>query len=169
MMKLLNGLVRKSQSSTFYLWLLNLLASRAVPFNKPHSFKIRSIRDHEIEIELPYKKRNLNHIKGIHACALATLCEYSTGMLLLTNLDATRYRIILKNINITYHYQARKNVYAHFALDKEWVQKNIIEALRDQEAIFHEFSIDVKDEENNSVCTGLIQWQVKDWNKVRTR
>lgn len=96
-MNKLNRLVAKAEKSSFYLWVLNVIAGRFVPFNKPHTFSIKHITSNSIHIELPYKKVNLNHIKGIHACALATLCEYCTGTVLLLSLDPSMYRIILNH------------------------------------------------------------------------
>lgn len=167
-MNKLNWLIGKAQHSAFYLWLLNKAAERFVSFNKPHSFKIRNITNHFVEIELPYKRLNLNHIKGIHACALATLCEYSTGLVLLSATDANLYRIILKNINITYHYQAKTNVLASFKLSEEWIKENVVVPLKEKEAVFIGLQIEVYDKHKNHICTGLINWQIKPWKKVKT-
>jgi acyl-coenzyme A thioesterase PaaI-like protein len=166
--KKLHFLIDRAKGSAFYLWLLNFSAARIVPFNRPHSFRIRTISKSSVTIELPYRKANLNHIKGIHACALATLCEYSTGIVLLASLDASSYRIILKNIHMTYHYQAKKNVYANFVLSDEQLT-TIKSSLQTQEAIFSEHKVDVYDSENNHICTGLINWQIKNWKKVKMK
>jgi hypothetical protein len=165
----LHTLIDKASRSKFYLSILNFLSAYIVPFNRPHKFKITDITRNSIRIKLPYRSSNLNHIKGIHACALATLCEYSTGLMLLSSLNPKKYRIILKNINMTYHYQAKKNVYVNFDLNDEWLQKNIIKPLKANEALFHEFKVDVHDEDEVLVCTGLINWQIKDWSKVKTK
>ena len=165
----LNVLATKAEKSNFYLWILNWFAAGMVPFNKPHSFSIEQISSESIAIKLPYKKLNLNHIKGIHACALATLCEYATGMLLLNAIDANLYRIILKNIHMTYHYQAKTDVFAKFDLKKEEVIANIVIPLQNQQAIFKEFTIEIYDKMQNHICTGLINWQVKSWHHVKTK
>ena len=168
-MNKLNRLIAKTRNSSFYLWLLNLVAKHVVPFNKPHSFTIKHITDQSIVIELPYKKANLNHVKGIHACALATLCEYCTGVVLLSSTDASLYRIMLKNINMTYHYQAKSTVHAKFELTKDWIEANIISPLKNTEAVFSEFKIEVYDIGNNHICTGIINWQIKSWKNVKTK
>ena len=167
-MNILNWLIKKAQGSSFYLWLLNMAAGRFVPFNKPHSFTIIQITRQSIEVKLPYKKVNLNHIKGIHACALATLSEYCTGIVLLSAIDAALYRIILKNIHLTYHYQAKTTVSAKFELNEDWIEANIINPLKSKEAVFAELKIEVYDVRKNHICTGLINWQIKSWKKVKT-
>jgi hypothetical protein len=72
----LNVFVQKAKHSKFYLWVLNFVLLRMVPFNNPHKLKIQTIADDGITMFAANTKNNRNHIKGIHACLLATLCEY---------------------------------------------------------------------------------------------
>ena len=76
----LNGLLKRASKSPTYLKLLNYGLARKIPFNKPHGFKILEVGEEHITTFLPYKKSNLNHIRGLHACALATLSELTTGV-----------------------------------------------------------------------------------------
>lgn len=161
--------VLKAKDSKLHLWLLNFVLLRTVPFNKPHGLKVVAIEDDELIIEAKYSKPNQNHIKGIHACLLATLCEYVSGLSLLLKLDPKDYRIILKNINMTYHYQARKNVQARFRLAPDFFEQEIRIPLQQADAIFREFTIEIYDQEENHICTGLINWQIKSWKNVKTK
>ncbi len=161
--------VLKARDSKFHLWLLNTVLLRTVPFNKPHRLKVSHISGDEITITAKNKSYNQNHIKGIHACLLATLCEYVSGLSLLLKLDPKEYRIILKNIHMTYHYQAKENVHVTFKLSDDYFSKEILQPLEDSEAIFKEFAIDVFDTKQNHICTGLINWQIKSWKKVKTQ
>jgi acyl-coenzyme A thioesterase PaaI-like protein len=167
-MNKLAALVEKAKKSSFYLWLLNTVLLRTVPFNKPHGLKLVSLGDGEITIMARNKRSNQNHIKSIHACMLATLCEYACGLSLTLQLPANEYRIILKSINMTYHYQAKMDVLAKFKLSKEDVERTILTPLKTQDAIFGEYAVEVYDTANNHICTGLINWQVKAWNKTKT-
>lgn len=168
-MKELNALVEKAKRSAFYLWLLNLVLLRAVPFNKPHGLKVLSITGTEVTIGARNRSSNRNHIKGVHACLLATLCEYASGLSLLIHLSAKDYRIILKNIHMTYHYQAKQDVKVVFRLTKEEVEAAIKTPLQSREALFHEFKVEVYDAEANHICTGLINWQIKAWKHVKSK
>jgi acyl-coenzyme A thioesterase PaaI-like protein len=161
--------VQKAKNSKFHLWLLNTVLLRTVPFNKPHGLKVFAIGDDEITIVARNIRPNQNHIKGIHACLLATLCEYVSGLSLLLKLDPKEYRIILKNINMTYHYQAKTNVHVSFGLPPIMFEEEILKPLEQAEAIFKEFEIDVYDEHENHICTGLINWQIKSWKNVKTK
>jgi|ERR1700722_15168291 len=168
-MNKLNALVQKAKTSAFYLWLLNLILLRTVPFNKPHRLKITKITDDELTITAFNKWYNHNHIKGIHACLLATLCEYVSGLSLTMHLPANEYRIILKNIHMTYHYQAKMDVAVKFKLDKQEVEKTILTPLKNDEAIFREYTVEAYDKANNHICTGLINWQIKAWKNARMK
>ena len=161
--------IEKAKSSRFQLWLLNILLLRTVPFNKPHHLKIAAIEKDTITIVARNTRNNRNHIKSIHACVLATLCEYASGLSLLAKLDHTQYRIILKNINMTYHYQAKKSVQVTFGISQDELERLIIQPLASSEKIFHEFTVNGFDSDRNHVCTGKINWQVKAWSNVKTR
>lgn len=168
-MERLNSLVLKARSSKFYLWLLNIVLLRVVPFNNQHKLRVLSIKEGEVSVYASYARKNMNHIKGIHACLLATLCEYATGLSLLLHLSPKEYRVILKGINITYHYQAKNNVFVNFRLDKKEIEENILTPLQNYDAVFREYTVEVFDAKNNHICTGLINWQIKAWEKVKTK
>lgn len=165
----LNSLIQKARHSGFYLWVLNVVLLRTVPFNKPHNIRVTHIGEDELTMSAKNIKPNRNHIRGIHACLLATLCEYVSGLSLLVHFSPKEYRIILKTIHMTYHYQAKSAVYVKFKITKEQIQSEILNPLKTQEAIFKEFPVEVYDSENNHICTGLINWQIKAWKNVKMK
>lgn len=165
----LNAIIAKAKHSKFYLWVLNTILLKTVPFNKPHNLKVTHIGEDELTITAQNSRSNQNHIKGIHACLLATLCEYVSGLSLLMNFSAKDYRIILKNIHMTYHYQAKTAVHVTFKITKQQIEEEILTPLRAQDAIFKEFPVEVYDLENNHICTGLINWQIKAWKNVKMK
>jgi len=149
--------------------MLNSGLNRKVPFNKPHGFKILESGDDHITIYLPYKKANLNHIKGVHACALATLSEFTTGLSLIRKLDDKKYRIILKSLRMEYYYQGKTGITATYTLDDDWLKEMIINPLKEEESVTVMLEVESHDTKSNHICTGFIEWQVKDWKKVRTK
>ncbi|HMT27763.1 MAG TPA: DUF4442 domain-containing protein [Bacteroidia bacterium] len=146
---------------------MNFVLSRSIPFNAPHGFKIVSIKPGETKIILPYRRSNLNHVKGIHACALATLCEYTTGMTLISKISEEKYRIILKSLRLEYHYQAKMNVSAEFNISDEFIEQKIYGPLLSTDAVFLELEIKIHDNQSNHICTGFVNWQIKKWEKVK--
>jgi len=131
----ISKIVGKAKTSGFYRKILNNGLNRLVPFNKPHGFKIVEIGSHHLKTLVPYKKSNFNHIKGIHACALATLSEFTTGFLLLSRLDPKKYRIIMQNLNMEYHYQAKMDSYGIFYISEEFLDELIYQPLKITEKV----------------------------------
>jgi hypothetical protein len=162
-------IIQKAKTSDFYKSVLNFSLNRMIPFNKPHDFKIVELGDFHIKTLIPYRKSNFNHIRGLHACALATISEFTTGFLLINKLDAKKYRLIMQRLEMDYHFQGKMNAFATFTISEEWVQTNIYEPLKTLEAVVIPCEIKIHDEKDNHLTTGKIFWQVKDWNKVKTK
>jgi acyl-coenzyme A thioesterase PaaI-like protein len=162
-------IVEKAKHSSLYLKILNWSLNRMIPFNKPHGFRIVEIGDHHLKTLIPYKQKNFNHIRGLHACALATISEFTTGFLLVTKLDAKKYRLIMQRLEMDYHYQGKTDAYAVFSLDAEWFEQNIYTPLKHQESTVVICEVKINDEKGNHLTTGKVYWQVKDWSKVKTK
>src|SRR3954466_10868849 len=128
-------LVQKAKTSSFYKRLLNWSLSRMIPFNKPHAFKIVELSDFRIKTLIPYRKSNLNHIRGLHACSLATISEFTTGFLLISSLDMKKYRLIMTRLEMDYHYQGKMDSFAEFSISKDWITDKIITPLQTQDAV----------------------------------
>jgi len=159
----------KAKSSGVYLRMINIVINRIVPFNKPHHFKILEISDNHLKTLVPYRKSNFNHIKGIHACALATLSEFTTGFLLLTKLDSKKYRLIMHSLSMDYHYQAKMDAYATFFISKEWLEELIYKPLDTGEKVLVDCTVEIYDKESNHISSGLVKWQIKSWEQVKTK
>jgi hypothetical protein len=140
-----------------------------IPFNQPHGFKIIEIGEYELKILLPYKRKNLNHIKGLHACALATVSEYTTGLLLISKLGFDRYRIIMQHLAMDYHYQGKMDATAHFTISEPWLQEHIYEPLKTLESVTAICEIKIHDINGNHLTTGRVHWQIKEWKRVKTK
>lgn len=161
--------INNAKKSKFGLFKLNIGLSYIIPFNKRHHIKVVDISDNSVRTTIPYKRRNLNHIKGIHACGLATAAEFASGLLLLTKLGGKKYRLIMESLEMKYHYQAKCDVFAEFSVNEDWMKEMIYRPLKDNDTIMVKCEIKLIDEENNHVATGYTNWQIKDWEKVRTR
>lgn len=162
-------ILEKAKQSAFYLKLLNWSLNRMIPFNKPHGFKIFEIEDFRLKTMIPYRKRNFNHIRGLHACALATISEFTTGFLLLSNLDMKKYRIIMQRMEMDYHYQGKMDAFAEFIISKEWLEEKIVMPLASQESVVVPCEVKIHDSQGNHLTTGKVFWQVKDWSHVKTK
>lgn len=161
--------IAHAKKSKFGLFKLNLGLGYMIPFNHPHGIKIAELGDDFVRTKIPYQKRNFNHIKGIHACGLATAAEFASGFLLLTKLGSENYRLIMESIEMKYHYQAKKDVYAKFEVTEKWMNENVFMPLKETDVLFIRCEILLHDTENNHVATGYTNWQIKPWKKVKTQ
>lgn len=160
-------LLKKAEQSSFALMLLNIGLKRMIPFNSPHRFKIINVAPASITITAPYIRRNKNHVNGIHACALATLCEYSCGLMLARTFDPKTYRVILKELKVNYQYQAKEEVITNYSLPESTIS-SIKQTLTTEDAALCTLIVTINDKQGNIICTGEVTWQVKPWNKTRT-
>ena len=161
-------LIDKAKHSKLKLFILNTLLSYGIPFNKPHGIKVVKITNNSVQTFIKSRRINHNHIRGIHACALATISEFASGLMLLSRLDPSEFRIIMKTISVNYHYQAKKNVISTSKLSEEKLEE-IKGSLRGSPSTEIEMLSECYDDDNNHICTAQIIWQIKSWSAVRTK
>lgn len=159
----------KAEKSNFWLWFLNQVMSNMIPFNKPHGLKITKITKNRLETVLPLKRKNQNHLKGIHACALATIGEFTAGALLVSRLDPKKYRMILKELKVNYFYQAKSDVNASFDLNEDYYQNEIVIKIEEQNILELPLIVQIFDLSQNHICDVQSYWQIKKWDLVKTK
>jgi acyl-coenzyme A thioesterase PaaI-like protein len=159
----------RARQSAFHLWLLNRLLPQMIPFNRAHGITVTALSQFAVTLKLPYKKSNLNHIKGLHACALATTSEYATGLVLVSNLGFDNYRIIMQRLEMSYHYQGKTDAVATFSISNDWLEQSIIKPLDTVASVVIPCEIKTFDSNGNHLTTGHVHWQVKKWSSVRTK
>lgn len=164
----IQSLFKKASHSKFYLFILNQLLFKTIPFNAPHKVRIMETREGFLKIKYPYITKNLNHLKGLHACGLAALCEYSCGLMLL-NIVQKDYRLIMKTLKMEYHFQGKKDAIVQLEFNEAELLKEIGEGLEKADSLLKTFVVEAFDVDQNKLCTATIEWQLKDWKKVRTK
>lgn len=162
-------IIEKAKHSSFYLKVLNWSVNRMVPFNKPHGFSVVKIGDFSLKTSIPYTRRNFNHIRGLHACALASLSEFTTGFLLVSKLDGKKFRLIMQRLEMEYHYQGKTDATAEFTISEAWFSERISGPLMTMDAVVVPCEVKIHDAAGNHLTTGKVFWQVKNWSKVRTK
>jgi acyl-coenzyme A thioesterase PaaI-like protein len=161
--------LKKAKTSVFYRKILNWSLNRMIPFNKPHGFRVLEIDEYRIKTLIPYRRSNFNHIRGLHACGLATISEFTTGFLLISNLDMKKYRLIMQRLEMDYHYQGKMDATAEFTISKEWLENQVVGPLQTQDAVLIPCEVKIHDATGNHLTTGKVFWQIKDWSKVKTK
>ncbi len=161
--------LNEAQKSKWALRKLNIALAIGIPFNSPHAIRIHKVEADAVTTTIPYKRRNLNHIKGIHACGLATTAEFCSGLVLLRRLGSKDYRLIMQNLEVTYTFQARSTAFARFQLTDEVFLSDVLEPLEKDGIVYIRCEIPVHDETGNLLCTAFTNWQIKSWKLVKTK
>jgi hypothetical protein len=111
----------------------------------------------------------MNHIRGTHACGLATAAEFCSGLVLLRRLGPKTYRLIMQRIEVTYTYQAKEDCFARFELTDEVFERDLLGPLERDGVVIFDCEIPVHDASGNLVCTARTNWHMKRWADVRTK
>lgn len=161
------ALIAAARTSSWKRFLLNRSLDLRIPFNHPHGFRLIPIEG-GIRVRIPFWHANRNHIKGMHACALATGAELCSGVALLEHLDPRAYRLIMASLHMEYHKQAKRPTFAECRPGADRISV-VKERLKTEESVRHESVIELHDDEGLHVATGTVEWQVKEWGRVRTK
>ncbi len=161
--------VRKAKSGNF-TW-LNLVFKRVLPFNAPHGIKIVGLQENQVRVVLPSRRSNRNHLKGIHACAMATACEFCSGMAVLIRFDMADYRLIMNRLEVDYVRRPGAGnciAVADIPHDLESKVNAEIEGSKDGVSRFV-LPSRLLDADGNVVAEAQVHWHVKPWSRVRHR
>jgi len=167
-LKMIDGLTVAASKGKAGLRKMNFIMARAIPFNKPHRIALQLVSNEKVIAKLPYTKRNLNHLKGLHAAALMTVGEYCSGVWLLKRLGS-KYRLIMKSIHIDYHKQGRSDALAIYELSENEFQEKVKKILDRDGVVFHVCNVKIEDTNGELLAEAKVEWQMKDWAAVRTR
>lgn len=166
---LLPKLLAKARVSRVWLLILNRFLGWLIPFNRPHRFRIVELGEDRVRTLAPYRRSNLNHIRGVHACAIATVAEFSSGLMLLCKLNPSRYRLIMAHIEIDYLYQAKTDIVAETVLEGCQVREGILKPLAETGVLRKSLLTTVTDGAGQVVARVTTTWQIKSWNQVRSK
>ncbi|MGB0167597.1 MAG: DUF4442 domain-containing protein [Luteibaculum sp.] len=169
MLKKLAKLFEDAKTSAWGLKKLNFALKLGIPFNSPHGIKLIALSDNKAQSFIPYKRKNLNHIKGIHACAMATVAEFCSGLLLLSRLDPAKYRLIMQEMKVNYLYQGKSDITATFELSEEALNQELKTPLEKEGVVLYTAKINLHDVEKNLVAEAHTTWQIKSWEKVKMK
>ena len=75
----------------------------------------------------------------------------------------------MQRLEMDYHYQGKMDAFAEFSISEDWLIQNIYNPLKSQDAVVVVCEVKIHDEKNNHLTTGKVYWQIKDWQKVRTK
>lgn len=166
--ELLENLLKNADKSKSGLRKLNWVLARVIPFNSPHRIKISKISNERVEAILPFRKRNMNHLKSLHAAAIMTVGEFCSGIWLMKRIGS-KYRLIMKSCEIEYFKQGRSDAKAVYDLSDEDWQLKIAKPLKSDGVVQHLCEVNVLDKDENLLALVHVKWQIKDWSQVGKR
>lgn len=157
-----------ASGGSFKRALLDRLLWRYIPFNKKHRLKIAELKPGFAKVVLPYTTNNLNHLKGLHACALATLAEYTSGLAIL-GICGSDFRIIMRSMNVVYEKQGRSDAFAVFRISATELEQKSSDAKKTGDPIWINAEVPVMDVNGEKLCVAHVEWQLKQWDKVKSK
>lgn len=144
---------------------LQKLFNTAIPFNIPHRFKFVELSKKSTRIKLPLMRNNKNHLGGIHACAIATLGEYPAGLTLIKYFGASKYRIVMSKLEVTYLKQGKSDLIGKVDFPVQDIDRMEKELATDKKTTAT-IQTDIIDANEEVVAIVLTTWQLKDWSAV---
>lgn len=153
-------LIKKVKSPKLANLILDNAIKVAIPFNMGMGLKIKSITEKEVQVKsLPVYRRR-NHVGTAHAISQALLIEYTAGLLIGSKYSFEKYRLVLVNINVTYHKAGKGTLTGTSHLPDHWPE------LKEGE-MFVDMITKVHNEKNELVSEGKTTWQIKSWDKAK--
>lgn len=133
-----------------------------IPFNMGMGMKIKVINEKESQIESMPVYRRRNHVGTAHAISQALLIEYTAGILIAQRYGFDDYRLVLTNINVTYHKPGKGTLTGTVHAPDQWPD------LKEGE-MFLDMYTKVHNDKNELISEGKTTWQVKSWSKMKKK
>ena len=161
-------LLHKAKKSRLTLKCLNAALSLGIPFNRVHKFKIKAVEDNAVTCFAPNIRKNHNHLRGMHACGIATVGEFAAGMTLMLKFSPEKYRVIMSQLEVKYHYQGRQDLLARAEISPQLLEE-LLAQLQQQDSVKQAILTEVHDQDRNHVASITTHWQIKPWSKVKLK
>lgn len=149
----------KARRSSWGLFLLNQAFFWKLPFNRPHGIRIIEVEEVGLTAVLPFRRNNLNHLGTLHACALATLAEFTAGTELWRRLEQKGFRLVMQSLHMTYTAKATETVFAQFGAQMSKEETEALERqLQEKQKASYEAIVVVRTKDGKEVAVGTSQW-----------
>ena len=157
-----------ASDSRLSLILLNWIFRRKLGFNAPHKFKIVELGTDHVKVCLPFIKVNTNHLGTVHACAMATIGEFTAGLSLMKNFSPLDFRLIMKDLKIEFVKQGTTNLTASIKLSEDELHSFYSEIELNRVSEPKLISL-ITNEHGELVAKAYTSWQLKAWENTKFR
>ncbi len=131
--------------------IFNFLIGKMVPYTGTVKPRVRHLEPGFVRVEMKDRRRVRNHLKSVHAIALANLGEFASGVAMLTALPDS-VKAIVTHLEIDYRKKARGTLTAEGRAEPP---ETITE---DVESIVHAV---IRDAENDIVAEVAVTWRLR--------
>ena len=149
-------------------WRFSRIMQELIPFNRPHRISVVEISPAGCTVDLPHRRRNLNHLGTMHACALATAGEYVAGLNVIEAFELTDYRLIMSRLEVEYHRRPDGGCIAESSWS-EGTLESIKTELENEGVVAFSLASKLTDSATEHVATTTTMWQVKSWAKIKSK
>lgn len=131
-------------------WVFSRLVGRMAPYTGSVRARVRAVEVGRAEVQLRDRRRVRNHLRSVHAIAIANLGELASGLAVLTALPGN-VRGIPTAIHVSYTKKARGTLTA--------VGTAVLPAV--EAAASAEAAAEVTDEAGDTVATIRVEWRLE--------
>jgi hypothetical protein len=140
---------------------LDNLFNLAIPFNLSLGLRLTHVKPDHVEVISNSGWKTRNHVGGAHACFLALVGEYPAGILLAQNFSPENYRMIIGELHVEYHKQARGRVKGVSRKPDAWPNDP-------GDEFWVPMTTDIYDQKGQNVATVKTRWQLKKWTATHS-
>ncbi|MEE9351871.1 MAG: hotdog fold domain-containing protein [Thiotrichaceae bacterium] len=147
----LNNLPLSSAGRPVGQGIFNFLIGKMVPYTGTVKPRVRHLEPGFVRVEMKDRRAVRNHLKSVHAIALANLGEFASGVAMLTALPDS-VKAIVTHLEIDYKKKARGTLTAEGRAEPPEV------ITEDVESIVHAV---IRDAENDVVAVVAVTWRLR--------
>jgi len=133
-------------------FILTKLFGRIVPFLSTASVQFEEVSAARLVVSIKNRRKVQNHIKGVHAAAMALLAETSTGFVMGMNVPDDKL-LLLKSMHVDYQKRSQGDMRAVATLSKDQ-----IELLHSTEKGNFAVNVEISDESDEAPIQCEMVW-----------
>ncbi len=138
-------------------WVITRMFGKFVPFLGTAGLVFEEVSRERMVVSVKNRKKVQNHIKGLHAAAMALLAETATGFVVGMNVPDDKL-MLLKSMKVSYYKRAQGNMRAVATLPAAQVQRMFTE---DKGDVLVDVVVTDESGESPIVCEMVWAWVPK--------
>lgn len=138
-------------------WVITRMFGKFVPFLGTAGLVFEEVGRERMVVSVKNRKKVQNHIKGLHAAAMALLAETASGFVVGMNVPDDKL-MLLKSMKVSYYKRAQGDMRAVATLNAEQVQRMFVE---DKGDVLVDVVVTDESGESPIVCEMVWAWVPK--------